>query len=121
MRRNLLMLVGAVLFVGCYRVTVTHGPQPPAPSATVVEFPWQHSWVFGLVPPAEITVKDRCLNGVAKVETKVSFLNGLASALVGAAVGELTRQQVNDSTVYYGGLAGGIWQPLSAKVTCAPR
>ncbi len=115
------MVVGAVLLVGCYRITVTYGPQPVAPAATVVEYPWQHSWVFGLVPPAEINVKDRCPNSVAKVETKVSFLNGLASALVGVAVGELTRNQTNDSRAVLGGLAAGIWQPLSARVTCAPR
>ena len=119
MRRTLVLLVASVGLASCYRVTVTHGPQPAAPSATVVDFPWQHSWVFGLVPPPEINLGDRCAAGVAKVETKVSFLNGLASFLVGAAASQLTLAQ-GDSTAA-GGLAGGIWQPLSAKVTCAPR
>ena len=121
MRRNFLFVAGAVLLAGCYRITVTYGPQPVPSTATVVEYPWQHSWVFGLVPPPEINVKDRCPNNVSKIETKVSFLNGLASALVGAAATEITRSQTNDTTAYFGGLAAGIWQPLSARVTCAPR
>ena len=72
-----------------------------------------------LVPPPEINVGDRCTNGVSRVETKVSFLNGLASFLVGAAGAELTRQ--GSDSLYYGSALGGIWQPLSAKITCTPR
>lgn len=122
MRAKAVMMVSAVVMLGgCYRITVTHGPQPAANVATVVDFPWQHSWVFGLVPPPEINVRDRCPAGVAKVQTQVSFLNGLASALVGIAVGEAMRSSGSDTTYYYGGGAAGIWQPQSAKVTCAPR
>lgn len=114
-----LAAVAVVVLAGCYRVTVTYGPQPAANVATVVDYPWQHSWVFGLVPPPEINVGERCAEGVSKVETKVSFLNGLAAALVTAAGASLTAQ--SSDTVYYGGALGGIWQPLSAKITCAPR
>lgn len=120
MRRIVACLVTALVLAGCYRITVTHGPQPAGASATVVEFPWQHSWVFGLVPPAEISVAQQCQAGVSKVETRVSFLNGLASALVGVAANELVRDRGTDSTGVAFGLAG-LWQPLSAKVTCAPR
>ncbi|MGH7637078.1 MAG: Bor/Iss family lipoprotein [Gemmatimonadaceae bacterium] len=114
-----LAAVAVAVLAGCYRVTVTYGPQPAANAATVVDYPWQHSWVFGLVPPPEINVGERCPEGVSRVETKVSFLNGLASALVGAAVDGLVRSS-NDS-LYIGVGAAGLWQPLSAKVTCAPR
>lgn len=120
MRRPFAWLATAVLLCGCYRITVTHGPQPAAPSATVVEFPWQHSWVFGLVPPSEINVSQQCPTGVASVQTRVSFLNGLASALVGVAAEQLMRSQGTDSTAVALGLVG-LWQPLSAKVICAPR
>lgn len=120
MRRLLAWLATATLLAGCYRLSVTYGPQPAAASATVVEFPWQHSWVFGLVPPPEINVGQQCPAGVARVQTGVSFLNGLASALVGAAANQLMRNQGTDSTGVAFGL-GGVWQPLSAKVTCAPR
>ena len=114
-----LAAVAVAVLAGCYRVTVTYGPQPAANAATVVEYPWQHSWVFGLVPPPEINVGDRCPEGVSKVETKVSFLNGLASFLVGAAGAGLTSQ--TSDSLYVGSALGGLWQPLSAKVTCAPR
>lgn len=119
MRKQLALLAAAVTLAGCYRVTVLHGTQPARSAATVVEYPWQHSWVFGLVPPPEINVGDRCPTGVSRVETRVSFLNGLASALVGIAAAELTRQ--TSDSAYYGGALGGIWQPMSAKITCAPR
>lgn len=119
MRRPLVVLAAAMLLAGCYRVTVLHGTQSPPTTATVVDYPWQHSWVFGLVPPPEINVGSRCPNGVSRVETRVSFLNGLASALVGAAVDGLVRS--NNDSIYVGASAAGLWQPMSAKVTCAPR
>ena len=118
-RAAALVSLAAVVLAGCYRVTVTYGPQPAANAGTVVEFPWQHSWVFGLVPPPEINVGGRCPTGVSKVQTRVSFLNGLASFLVGTAAAQLTRQ--TSDSAYYGGALGGIWQPLSATITCAPR
>ena len=119
MRRQFALFAAVLMVVGCYRITVLHGTQPPPSAATVVDYPWQHSWVFGLVPPAEINVGERCPTGVSKVETKVSFLNGLASALIGAAGAELSRQ--NNDSLYFGSVVGGIWQPMSAKITCAPR
>jgi Bor protein len=119
MRRHLVLCAAVLTVAGCYRITVLHGTQPPAAEATVVEYPWQHSWVFGLVPPSEINVGERCPAGVSKVETRVSFLNGLASTLVGIAGAELSRQ--NNDSLYFGSALGGIWQPMSAKITCAPR
>jgi hypothetical protein len=119
MRRIFALFAGALLIAGCYRVTVLHGTQPPPNAATVIDYPWQHSWVFGLVPPPEINVGERCPTGVSKVETRVSFLNGLASTLVGMAGAELSRQ--NNDSLYIGSAIGGIWQPMSAKITCAPR
>ena len=119
MRKGLALFAVPLTVAGCYRITVLHGTQPPPTAATVVEYPWQHSWVFGLVPPPEINVGERCPTGVSKVETRVSFLNGLASTLVGIAGAELSRQ--NNDSLYFGSALGGIWQPMSAKVTCAPR
>lgn len=119
MRKQLALFAAVLTVAGCYRVTVLHGTQPPPSAATVVEYPWQHSWVFGLVPPPEINVGERCPTGVSKVETRVSFLNGLASVLVGVAADALVRSS-NDS-IYVGGVAASIWQPMSAKITCATR
>lgn len=90
---GLLAVVAAT--AGCWRVTVTSNATP---APTVVEKPWQHSFIQGLVPPAEISVKDPCPNGVAKVETVHSPANLLATILT-----------------------GGIYSPITAKVTCATR
>ena len=82
-----------VLCGGCYHVTVITGA--PA-SPTVIDKQWQNSFVIGLVPPPELDVKAQCPQGVAKVETERSFLNGL--------VGAITYN---------------IYTPIHATVTCA--
>ena len=82
-----------VLCSGCYHVTVITGA--PA-SPTVIDKPWQNSFVYGIVPPPELTTKDQCAQGVAKVETERSFVNGLVSVLTWS-----------------------IYTPIHAMVTCA--
>jgi len=47
----------------------------------VIDKPWAHSFIAGLVPPNEVSVASQCENGVAKVETQHSFLNGLVAAI----------------------------------------
>ena len=76
--RRLAPLFAALLLAGCYHVTVVTSAAPPG---THVNKEWQNSFVYGLVPPQEINVKDQCPQGVTKVETERSFLNGLVSAL----------------------------------------
>ncbi len=39
------------------------------------------SWIFGIVPPKTVETASQCPNGVARVETQLSFLNGLVGAL----------------------------------------
>lgn len=82
-----------VLCSGCYHVTVITGA--PA-SPTVIDKPWQNSFVYGIVPPPELNTKDQCAQGVAKVETERSFVNGLVSVLTWS-----------------------IYTPIHAMVTCA--
>jgi hypothetical protein len=94
MRKAAILLAMTVL-AGCYHVTVVTST---APTATQVNKEWQNSFVIGLVPPPELNVKDQCPNGVAKVETERSFLNGL--------VGFLTQS---------------IYTPMHTTVTCASR
>lgn len=72
------VLALVVLTLGCYHATIETGL--PA-SSTVVNNDWAHSFVFGLVPPSTVDVASECQNGVARVETQLSFLNGLVSAL----------------------------------------
>jgi hypothetical protein len=89
------LILGALLLTGCYHVTVISGTSP---SPTVVDKPWQNSFVYGLVPPPELNVKDQCPNGVQKVETEASFVNGLVSALTWS-----------------------LYTPIHAKITCSAR
>lgn len=91
--RIAILAVAVLATAGCYHVTVVTGA-PPAQKA--VDKEWQLSWVYGLVPPPELNVKDQCPQGVAKVETERTFLNGL--------VGSITYS---------------IFTPMHAKVTCA--
>lgn len=94
MQRNVLAATLAALFLsGCYRVTVITGA-PPAPQT--IDRPWQHSFVHGLVPPAEIAAQAQCPQGVASVMTERSFVNGLVSFLT-----------------------WNIYTPIHATVTCS--
>ena len=77
-RFSLAVLALALPLGACYRVTVNTG----APAASqAVERPWVHSFVYGLVPPTPINTQATCPNGVSKVVTQHSFLNGLVGAL----------------------------------------
>jgi hypothetical protein len=94
--KSLALAVASLALTGCYHVTVLNSRATPA--ATVVDKPWQHSFIGGLVPPVELNVKDQCPNGVAKVETEQSFVNSIA-----------------------GIVTWGIYSPIHARVTCAAR
>jgi hypothetical protein len=83
MRRIATLLVAAVLCTGCYHVTVITGAPP---SAQTIDLPWQMSFAGGLVPPPAVDTKTPCTQGVARVETERSFLNGLAAAITSQIV-----------------------------------
>ncbi|MEO8138891.1 MAG: Bor family protein [Gemmatimonadota bacterium] len=72
------LLVGLVAVMGCYHATIETGAKP---STVVIEKRWASGWIFGLVPPKTIETAAKCSTGVAKVETKLSFLNQLVSFL----------------------------------------
>jgi len=82
-RKSLLLAVASVALTACYHVSVVYNPPGPAQasSGATVDKPWSHGFVYGLVPPAEVNTKEQCPRGVAKVETEMSFVNGLAAAL----------------------------------------
>jgi len=75
---TLALLFIVFIFSGCYHAQVTTGQQP---SAEVYEDTMAHSFLFGLVPPEIVRAQDECSNGVARVETRISFINGLLSAI----------------------------------------
>ena len=80
MRRVLqtLSLVAVFALVGCYHAVIETGR--PA-GGTEVYKPWAMSFVFGLIPPPIENVASACPNGVSKVETQHSFLNGLVAVV----------------------------------------
>ena len=90
-----LILVTALVLFGCYHATVETGLKP---STEMVEKSFAACWIYGLVPPNTVATAAKCPNGVAKVETQLSFVNQL--------VGFLTL---------------GIYTPMEIKVTCAEK
>ena len=85
------LLTGAV---GCYHANVDTG----LASAGSAKKIWAHTWIYGLVPPSTVVARDMCPDGVAKVETQLTFVNGLVGALT-----------------------FGIYTPMEIAVTCATR
>ena len=87
------VVLSGTLASGCYHATITTArPQ----SGTMVENKWAHSFLYGLVPPSTVETASQCPNGVARVETQHSFLNGLAAAIT-----------------------WGIYTPMTIQVWCA--
>ena len=83
----------AASLLGCYHATIETG----APAANqIYEERWATGWLIGLVPPKTIAASQKCPGGVAKVETKLSFLNQVAAAVT-----------------------LGIYTPMHIVVTCA--
>jgi hypothetical protein len=90
----LLIPILAFAISGCYSAQVTTDKQP---SNQVIEKPWATGFVAGLATPgAQIDAAQQCSNGVAMVETQVSFLNQLATAVT-----------------------FNLYSPMSVTVTCA--
>lgn len=91
--RALPLIFALSLTTACYHQVVQTGATP---GARVVEHPWTATYLFGLVPAAEISTVAECPSGVAVIETQQTFLNGL--------VGALTL---------------GIYTPQTVRITCA--
>ena len=88
------MVAGAcVLLAGCFHQVVSTGL---AAGTTRVERPWTSTWIFGLVEAQPIDVRQQCPDGAAFIESKMTFMNGLATLL----------------TLF-------IWDPWSVTITCA--
>jgi hypothetical protein len=96
MRSDIRAIVGLTAVLACsacFHATIETGL--PASSETIT-VPWAHSFIYGLVPPNTVSSASKCKNGVAKVETQHSFLNGL--------VGLITFQ---------------LYTPMQIDITCA--
>jgi Bor protein len=87
------LVVTTVLLPACWHATIETGLTP---STQVIQKDWASAWIYGLVPPSTVETRSKCPNGVAKVETQLSFLNMLVTFLT-----------------------LDIYSPMSIKVTCA--
>jgi len=92
-RHALAACMVVLLSSGCYHARIETGLQP---SGQTVERSFAHSWLAGLVPPSTVETMGRCPDGVARVDTQLSFVNQLVSVLT-----------------------GGIYTPMSIRVSCA--
>lgn len=74
-KKTLLLFALAFLMSGCYHAQITTGLEA---SNEVYQEAWATGFIAGLVPPSVVNAEQHCTNGVAKVETRHSFLNMLA-------------------------------------------
>lgn len=91
--RSVMLVALVVAMSGCYHARITTGLTP---STQVIDKPFATGWIYGLVPPSPVNAAEECTNGVAIVETELSFVNQLVSAIT-----------------------FGIFTPMHIKVTCA--
>ena len=70
--------VTALTTLACFHATIETGLTP---STKVLEQKFASSWIYGLVPPKTVETASRCPDGVAKVETQLSFLNQVVHLL----------------------------------------
>jgi hypothetical protein len=95
-RTPILMLVClALAMTGCYAARIETGLPPDAKQ---IRQSSASCLIYGLVPPKTVAVAAQCPNGVAIVETRQSFVNGLVRFLT-----------------------LGIYTPMEIVVTCAAK
>jgi len=87
------LLLAIAVLPACYHATIETGAKP---STTVIKKGFASGWIYGLVPPKTVEAAAQCPNGVARVETQLSFVNQLVSFLT-----------------------LGIYTPMQIDVTCA--
>ena len=81
MRRTSAVLLCAILLAGCasYHAVVVTDIEP---GPRKIEDKWADAYLSGLVAPDTVKAATKCgEGGVALVETRISFLNGLVTAL----------------------------------------
>ncbi len=78
MKKYLFLIALPLLLTGCYHAQVTTGLQA---SDQVYQEAWATSFIGGLVPPSIVNAEQHCTNGVARVETRLSFLNMIATII----------------------------------------
>lgn len=92
--KRLLPLVALIFILSsCFHAKVT---TDKTPSAQKIEKQWASGFLFGLIGPSPVDAAQKCENGVAKVETELSFLNQIVSSIT-----------------------FNLYTPMTIEVTCA--
>ena len=78
MRNFVAVAVLALFSAGCYHATIDTGRTP---NGVTIRNAWAHSFIAGLVPPSTVETASSCPNGIARVETQLSFLNMIANVV----------------------------------------
>jgi hypothetical protein len=84
-----IVLLATVSLSGCYHATVDTGL---APSGQTIQEAWAPGFLWGLVGPPTVETAARCPAGVARVDTRHSFLNQL---VMGLTFGLFTPMQID--------------------------
>jgi hypothetical protein len=92
------LLLAAAAWTGCARVVVTSGPQPSESNRDLVDVPMSEAWMLGIVPPREVSVREACPRGAARIQTEHSPRNVLLSVLT-----------------------LGVYTPITVTVVCTAR
>jgi|GEM_PF-1496317 len=75
---GLSLLFLLVMTTGCYHAKVTTGETS---GTVVIDKPFASGWIYCLVPPSAVQAASECQTGVAVVETRLSFINQVASMI----------------------------------------
>ncbi len=102
--RKMAALAAVVGLTGCYKISYT--TNNPIGSGEPDEQVWQHRFINGIVETGPVKADGICPNGIAKVETQVSFVNGLANYGVGMLISPLVY---NPGTVKVWCSSGGAY------------
>lgn len=78
LKKSLCLFALVFVMSGCYHAQVTTGLEA---SNEVYQQKWASGFIAGLVPPSMVNGAEHCSNGVAKVETRHSFLNMIAQMI----------------------------------------
>jgi hypothetical protein len=96
MRKPWLLIPAIGVIVACSACHHARIETEAKPSTITIEQPFASGWLFGLVPPKLLSTGSKCQHGLARVETQITFVNGLVRFLT-----------------------LGIYTPMWIKVTCA--
>jgi hypothetical protein len=104
------LILPALALGACYHVTVDTGR---APNGQTIREPFALGFIYGIVPPKTVETASRCPNGVSKVESQLSFVNGLVNIIT---FGIVTPMQIDVACAGPGGASSGASAAKTLKV-----